>query len=328
MDPVFQDIATGFPDLVARDPLPWHAVQALYRELLEPCCACIGLELRLDEPCGPIDYSFFVMEREFPTFLDRLNALPASWREQPAWRGLIACIRGALDPSAPWAGRFRGLWLEWDRQDLLNHAPVPSIFLSLKNLGRFPEGEDLQADWLLEGALPTLLGRSLAPETRRLVARCLETLPTPGLINHAGAMLSRPTRALRLCVGMAMGRYPGYLKHLGWEGDPRLLLQDLAQIQSRCPAAILSMNVSDRVDLGIGFECFPPEDDPEGLRRLLGLAQSRGLVHPLQRKRIQRWVRPGDGPHKRTFTHLKLMHQGRAKAYLALMRRAFYEPSA
>jgi len=278
--------------------------------------------------------------RELPAFLER----------HPVWQRVRDFSRDWSDSQSPLFEAIHNLWVEFDVDGMPPAIPVPSVFVGSEALRPTEAAADpglmpRHCAWLLDRALPLLIGRDVDGPTRCQVARCLNLLPAEARIFQVGLMLARASRITRLCVrGVSSKQIPEYLQALGWEGSfPELegLLKSLAPLVERID---LDMDVRDRVLPKIGLECYPAMTAParpfldhlvlSGLStaaKAEALLRWSGMVH----QRVTRDVWPRDllslsafldGRVHSTFLrwlhHIKVVYEPgfplQAKAYLAV----------
>jgi len=188
--------------------------------------------------------------RELPAFLER----------HPVWQRVRDFSRDWSDSQSPLFEAIHNLWVEFDVDGMPPAIPVPSVFVGSEALRPTEAAADpglmpRHCAWLLDRALPLLIGRDVDGPTRCQVARCLNLLPAEARIFQVGLMLARASRITRLCVrGVSSKQIPEYLQALGWEGSfPELegLLKSLAPLVER-------IDLDNRIGMLPGHDCAGP----------------------------------------------------------------------
>lgn len=276
--------------------------------------------------------------------------LPAFFEQHPVWRRIRGFAREWSDLRSPLFEGIHNIWIEFDVDGTPAILPVPSVFIG-SDLLRPGESGNLESPlqhcaWLMDLALPLLLGCDLDPCMRLRVARCLNLLPAGARIFQVGLMLGRASRITRLCVrGLSSNQIPEYLHAVGWQGslpEVRDLVNLLAPLVERID---LDIDVGDRVLPKIGLECYPAQSLP-AIQRFLDYLVSSGLSTATKAEGLKRWaglaherLTPDVWPRDllalsaflegrvhsaffRWLHHIKVVHQpglpAQAKAYLAV----------
>jgi hypothetical protein len=193
--------------------------------------------------------------------------------------------------------------LEFDVREGLEGLPPPNIFLGART-GILPADPSHPgqlelpvvgpAAWLLDSALP-LLGKRLSDARRDALLRCFEALPSGSRAFQVGVMLARPVEALRVCViGLEYGKVAGFLRRIGWPGDPPELERRLASLVRGAESVILDVDVGETVLPTLGLECFAGEDgDPDLVdrwARFLDPLVECELCRPERRQALLDWA--------------------------------------
>jgi hypothetical protein len=277
------------------------------------------------------------------------STLASAFADHFVWRRIREFAAHWSNPQSPLYAAVSGIWLEFDMHERPSAIPVPSVFFGSERLRRGTE-----CSWAIETALPVLNGSPLSDQQRRMIARCVNELPTAAHIFQIGLMLSRPNSPLRLCVrGVPAGDIVEYLRAIGWNGalvEVGILLDVFADQAERIDFDLdIGTNVSSR----LGIECYPALS-PEGTARLTGFLASAGYCGEAKANALERWAGiahetsypdrwpPGlrslsrflEGRKHSAFLrwlhHVKIVYEPgrplRAKAYLAI-RHVWLEPA-
>lgn len=232
-----------------------------------------ALELRLGgaEPRGVVDLAFHVQTAA--------QARAIAPRIAPAHlRRLLAGWARGEHPEV------RSLWLELDLDREPPSRPVPGICAAL--------APNLPPARLIDGVVPALRGRPLAPEARRALDRCLAALPPAGKLLYAASMASRGDPTVRLVVaGLDPAALAVYLGRVA----PAAVAQRAAEALPLAQGAArthLSFDVGLEVGPRIGVECsFPrlPAREP-GWSALLDRWTAAGLAAPGEGEALLAWT--------------------------------------
>jgi hypothetical protein len=256
----------------------------------------------------------------------------------PVWSGLKALFGLRQVGALPSSGPAARTWLEFDL-DAGEHQrlPVPGVFAVWKRPLRGDQG--WQVLWsCLEQYQRYLLGHPPSQELRRILWRCMRSLPESASIFAAGFFPSRRHLELRLCVsGLLAGQVPDYLEAIDWPGP----LSACRRWMEREPLKAPGIGKTRLLHLDLG-RAFKPKFGVEvnlrhnGLLRrpkdtgryLDGLVAS-GLCTPPKRRGLDSWggTQVVTLPHElwpsmvaRWVNHVKVTcgqsGTARAKAYL------------
>lgn len=273
--------------------------------------------------------------------------LPPSLFTHPVWERLRRFGARWDEPGTLLREELGDVFLEFDVVGAPPQVPLPSFFIEYDRRAH----RRLEA---LEESLALLWGEPLPPAVRARVVACLEALPPGGQLSAVGAMFSRRTGGVRLCLhGLEPHTLPGYLAGIGWPGALAELEAMLALVAGRVERLALSLDVGAAVQPRVGVECHLAESlheaDTARWTLLLDSLVEHGLCLPAKREALLDWLGhthlrsrpeslPGNlralrarlGPEPlpvflRRINHLKLVLQPgqppEAKAYLALLQR-------
>lgn len=207
--------------------------------------------------------------------------------DDAAWSsvGELAELWGSPD----WAKRLDDVWLEFDV-----HGPVPrtpSLFVGPRLATSDAEGWDA---WLGEVA-PVLLGRTPSAALRGDFHHCRKALPERAHIFQVGAMRSRPSSGLRLCLNqLYLDRILSYLPAIGIDQGGRLRSSFIA-LQTHADAFAVQIDVPPGAPPRLGLECYldararaRPLD--ERWCAFLGWLEALGLCRPEKRVALGKYT--------------------------------------
>lgn len=341
-DPDAHPVLASFVDVVA----PWldpalvdgpalAEIRTVASRLPGTLSRRIGFEVRLGEEAARADFLVCVTraEREAlasageDTLIGRtswapLRALAEAWAASPLLDGAVA-----------------SLWIELDLAAAATAEPVPSVFFGLADL--LPERDDPDA-WrgvaahdlaTTLAALEVLSGGPVAPGLRRHLAECFGALPPGAKVFQVGAMLSRGTAAVRVCVRRLGPALPAYLAGADWPGDVEAARPTLEALLARAEWVTLDLDVGeDGIRPGLGLECaFDTGVQGEAQWRDFGAHLAvTGLALPAKVDALLRWpaVTEAEGGEEalvRAVAHVKLAWRDGtlrdAKGYFGCWRR-------
>jgi hypothetical protein len=156
-------------------------------------------------------------------------------RASPAWSRAERFCRRWSDPATPLHQCIESLWLEFD---LDGHGSdlQPRFFADLAPPARH-RLRGTECERLVCDVHSALAERPLAPGTRRLVSRCLESAPPGASLLSIGLPHDDGGERLRLCfVGFADVQIDPYLRTVGWNPARRVADVTLACLASMAGA--------------------------------------------------------------------------------------------
>lgn len=335
-------------------------VGGIARVLPNTVTSFFGFECRLGETTPRADFLLSVLPEPGGAILagtSSLGGLPDGIDRHPIWSRLRAFCGRWTTPGSSLHDRVENIWLEFDVEGAPPPVPAPSVFFGPRGgIGPplhdaiVPSDEALYS-WLTREGLASLLGRMVPPHVERGIFDCLDALPAGARVFQVGAMLARPSDAVRLCIAnMSPHQIEAYLHGIRWSGSADHLRSLLAFLGAFADFFVLDIDVEETVRPKIGLECYSagfrqPAQEPrwEGL---LDALVERGLCVPAKREALLTWpgferaetspdLWPGNlllasrllGPRvssalSRTLHHVKISHEpGRpleAKAYLGI----------
>jgi hypothetical protein len=248
------------------------------------------------------------------------------------------------------------IWLEFDLMGSSSLLPIPCIFFTL-NQGciDYSKLQEIAIKFLIK-----LLNLSFPLRIEPNLKTCIESLPKEAQIAHVGAMLSRPTKAVRLVIKkIPPQRLSDYLEQIGWQDPTNMLPQLVSNLSNWVNSVALAFDVSEKIYPRIGLECFlnqqPFIDEASWQSFLDNYLMKEGLCTSTQANALLAW--PGfsqklDQPELwpshlkrldhllspnaislfyRTINHLKIVYQPGsplvAKAYLAFFHSYLEYPA-
>ena len=276
-DPDAHPVLASFVDVVA----PWldpalvdgpalAEIRTVASRLPGTLSRRIGFEVRLGEEAARADFLVCVTraEREAlagageDTLIGRtswapLRALAEAWAASPLLDGAVA-----------------SLWIELDLAAAATAEPVPSVFFGLADL--LSERDDPDA-WrgvaahdlaTTLAALEVLSGGPVAPGLRRHLAECFGALPPGAKVFQVGAMLSRGTAAVRVCVRRLGPALPAYLL-FALSKLPGVFAPSDPALAERAEADIAALSEDLRIACMEPFTDLAPRKQQALLRRRL-----------------------------------------------------------
>lgn len=330
------------PELVPHASLA--AAREVTRLLSGSMTARLGFEARLRESADQADLLCCVTP--WPGEREALLSCAAGFDGSTppaarAWHQVGSLAREWARPVSRLHRGVSNLWLEFDLDRPHIGAPVPSVFFGLDDpdtrAASFPGRQrqptrDREATRVGLGALGA---GAFAPLLTDRIDRCFRALPADAKIFQVGMMLARRTEAVRLCVRRLPAElFCGYLRDVGWTGDPARLGPCLDELRTHAAHLCLDLDVTkDGIAPRLGIECSAsaePQDGPSW-DGLLGFAGRLGLCSARKAEALLRWpgVEAGqdaaDELLVRAIAHVKFAYQaGRlaeAKAYFGGWRR-------
>lgn len=157
---------------------------------------------------------------------------------------------------------IRGLWLEFDMQNL--NEMTPSLFISF-----IKQGARDQLQILNE--LQSFMGPLLFPKEKLTFAmHCTEVLPKGSLFSQIGFMFFRPSSPLRLCITqMSVEKTKSYLDQIGYRYDIQPWLSHIEPLSHHCESLDLSLDIDQAPLERVGLELFKTAKSETGLLEVL-----------------------------------------------------------
>ena len=206
---------------------------------------------------------------------------------------VAALLEGWSDPSSPLHGALEELWLEFDR------PPVSSLSV-FAGLARESLAAPERAA-AAEAALDLLIGRPSWAPWRPAIERCIAACSGGAFVSHLGVMVGRASPFVRMNVKrLEPAALDAYLRGVGWAGDGDHAAALLRRLRARADAVTVCLDVDDRVQARIGFECHltvQPPAEP-GWAALLDDLVAEGWCTQAKRDGLLGWpglVVPGPG---------------------------------
>lgn len=214
----------------------------------------LGFECRLNDN-SRVDFGFCCSNKNSVTeFLAKHTVLPEHHQRLlggKQWQKMRDFLRGWY-ASRPLRENIVNMHLEYDTHQPDCMYRVPSLFFRPRDLNR----SIADLTWITERALPTLQGGPLSQRQKEVFQRCIENLPTGAKVSQIGLMLSRKSRALRLCIrGVAGEHFQEYLQRIGYTGiasQAQAVLEKLSSVGGKID---LQIDFTDKVHGRLAFEC-------------------------------------------------------------------------
>lgn len=266
---------------------------------LPACALSVGFECRLSTP-GPVDLGASVSlgDGGAQVLAGRVvdPALALAVAADASWRHLHEFAAEWTMPATPLVTRVPFLFLEFDADAPVDPVPVPAVFLGLdwplEELS--PSGSALAREGLraVLDLSERLRGQPLDVDARRRAEQCVAMLPQGGVLLHAGVMLSRPGRRLRLSAVVPRARVTAYLRDIGRADGPSGVAAALERYAGLGgfphPASHVQLDFEpEGVDERLGVTLRPARSDqwPD----LLQLLVDDGLCEGPRRDGLLRW---------------------------------------
>jgi hypothetical protein len=319
LDTVVTTVGKRAPEaLVTADAL--QQVQHVLRHFPASMAHCLHLETRLSRPDPQVDIVFSFRQGTpsgLPLWATRLPEIALL---HPCWQGVQAYDRACAEKDSPLHDSIKASWLEFDVPPDHRDVPLPGLFAGIRKdhpmaLASVDPSERLE--WQIcvtQAAMKPLWGQELPSIVSQTLRETLLSLPARARLIYVGAMLPRPTPAIRLCfTDMQHDELFAYLRRV-WQG-PSSELEQYAIMMSgeegiglmgTMRAAMLHLDVWDTVHPRVGLEfIFARKPQIRGrlaeaetgwLSRLVRL----GLADPIRAKALAAWP----GYRSEVFPHL------------------------
>lgn len=218
-----------------------------------------GFEARLGTPDPSAD--FLVCLKPEPEQGRALLADGDSWpftASSPAGQRVQSFAKEWADPASELHDRTENVWLEFDLAgQAAVTAPTPSVFFGCHDQVR-ADAPERDKRWITGRALPILQDAAYSVEVGRRITAAINALPPGAFVFQIGAMLSRSTNAVRLCVRGISGRQIlDYLAAIGWPGSLQELAEPFSEIAPLADRIDLDFDISeDGVLPKIGLEWY------------------------------------------------------------------------
>ncbi len=170
------------------------------------------------------------------------------------WGRIQSLAAGWLSPGSALERTMSNMWLEFDVDDGSDsELPTePNVFIGPTE---GIDGGSSFGPWLTEDALPVLLGARLSPRARATIEKCVAEQPPGTSVTHVGAMLQRPSSALRLVVSYIKAEdIVPYLARIGWRGSLAAVGAVIQRHFQLPDVLLLDLDVGEEVAVRIGIE--------------------------------------------------------------------------
>jgi len=246
-----------------------------------------GFECRLGEAAPRADFLLCATAssggRDVLAQPESYPAWPPAVRRDPAWQRVFNFARHWAREGSALQAHVDNVWLEFDVERPRAAIPVPSLFFS-PEAGR--RGVDTPARLTASG-LALLLDESPERLSARL-APVFEALPARARVFQVGAMLSRRTDKVRLCIDrLAPEALVELVRQLGGDGPAGAVREAVQAWSGLADELCLNVDVGAEFSAKVGLECyFLDESSQERARKLgafLDRLVERGLCTPAKR---------------------------------------------
>jgi hypothetical protein len=250
-----------------------------------------GFECRLGEPAPQADFLLCATAgsggRDVLAQPDSYPEWPAAVRQDPTWQRVFTFAQHWAEEGSTLQPHVDNVWLEFDVERPPGPVPVPSLFFAPEAVvGRTRRAEDTAA--LVTASGLALLLDENPRDIRARLAPVFEALPGRARVFQVGAMLSRRTDTVRLCIDrLEQAALMELVEQLGGAG-PADVIRDAVQAWSGLADEIcLNLDMGTELSARIGLECyFLGESYPERAQRLrafLDQLVEKGLCTPAKR---------------------------------------------
>lgn len=288
------------PELI--DAACFGRIQAVAGRLPAALSEFFGFECRLGEAAARADF-LVCAKAEFSgrdVLAGRLPdaTLGADLRTDAAWGRVLDFAAAWAEPASPLHASVENVWLEFDVAEARVGSPSPSAFFGAELRGGARRQASLR---VLDEALGHLLGSARASALGPGLDAVLRALPEQAWVFQVGAMLARPTDAVRLCVrGLRADSLPAFLDAVRWPGDAADARAVIDDSFARAASVDLDLDLAPAGTLPkLGFECSFAEREPRErtLAPFLDSLLERGLCTDGKRAGLLAWTR---GFHERS----------------------------
>jgi hypothetical protein len=295
----------------------------------------LGFESRLADPQGDVDFILRPLAPEGLEIIAGLDTRPplaSVLARDRNWLSLRDLCRGWATPSSPLHNTTLCLWIEFDREQLAQAVPSPSlVFVQLQR----PYCASEIYEPLAQAIHISLKGCSLEQPLAKDLRRCIELIPEKGMMTLCGLPVARPAEAFRVVVGdLEPDQIPEYVSSAGWKGNVKFLESVIFSLVGYADKHSINLDL-DRRGIGkIGIEFGIPQEHSESSdprwEPMLDFLVSQGWCRREKRNALLAWPKPVTLMHdpkpillRRFISHIKLAFEaGRrvtAKAYVGLI---------
>ena len=302
---------------------------------LPPIADAIGFECRLRASTGRVDLGVSIPSpRRWLTMSPRIPAWPASWAR------IAAFFERWRDPRSRLPKWIPFVFFEFDMDDSGASVPVPSTFLSLDAPLRDGSVSGLQRRLPVRAvpelaaateALRLLLGRRLTRRIGTALRNCFTALSPSAHVLHVGAMLGRPTSALRVSVGLFTDDLHAYLGAIGWRTWSAALEREVRALAPERVHCELDVGARVGSTLGLVLAHAGSSNGDRTWDAVLEDLAVRGLCSRKKAETLLEWptatterLGPSGHPHRveRRISHVKVVCDENgateAKAYITV----------
>jgi hypothetical protein len=250
--------------LISRENI--SRIKGLTRLLPAKISTFFGFECRLGEANPRADFLIHIQAseagREILAGIDSQTGLPDFFRTNTVWQRVRLFCKEWADVSSVINRKADHIWLEFDiveNDDITK--PIPSIFFGPSGIEANAAETTPRHQWVVEDALRLIMGDKLPPSMEKKIHQCFDLLPPGSHAYQIGTMLSRPLRAVRVCVKyLSPEAVADYISSLRWDGsvqEVRELCADLSRFVDRIALDIDVINDGPTfIGPKIGLECY------------------------------------------------------------------------
>ncbi len=283
------------PKLMTADN--WSAIDTVAQISPNALSTFFGFEYRLGNNFEGVDFLICVDADEAgkrvlgdPSYS---LSLPELVDQEPIWQRVKAFAREWNTSTSAIAKEVFNIWLEFDIPNsyTADEIPIPSFFMGAKDIYVCDclEEQKQRRAWLVEEALPLLLGKSLPIVNQEMLYLCLQSLPIGAYVFQIGLMLARKMETVRLCIrNISPLQIVPYLAQISWQGNIDNLTQFLHSLSPLVDRIDLDIDVDFATRSKIGLEChFNLQPSLESKWVLfLDFLEDRSLCLPEKRQAI------------------------------------------
>ncbi|HVY71684.1 MAG TPA: hypothetical protein VHH73_17265 [Verrucomicrobiae bacterium] len=218
------------------------------------------------------------------------EGLPADFLRVEGWRRIRQLAGQWANPESLLHSEVDRLWLEFDRADFANVAPVPSLFVSIHSGSEVNEHPKALDAALL--ALHLLNDGTLDGKVEAKLRSCFEALPKGAIPAYAALMLARNTPGARLVMGLPLRLLRDYLRQVNWPGAMDELLRFVTEVAPFVERLFFNLDVAGTLSPRIGIECHLRNKQPATEPRwqdLVGYFVKRGWCLPEKAAGLLAW---------------------------------------
>lgn len=275
----------------------WNKIDHIAQILPNALSSFFGFEYRLGDTLAEADFLLCVAADEAGKRVlgDRTYSvsLPDLVTEEPIWQRIQAFAEEWNTSTSAIAKDVFNIWLEFDSPNCFadGQIPIPSFFIGAKDIYRCDslEEQKKRRAWLVETALPLLLGKALPIPNQEMLYHCFQELPQGAYVFQIGLMLARKLETVRLCIrNISPLQTASYLSAISWKEDMEQLTQFLYLLSPLVDRIDLDIDVDFSTQPKIGLECYlyqQPSLEPRWLD-FFNFLEEQSLCLPEKREAV------------------------------------------